>query len=65
MLKTAPAPSTSTKTYLKSISQLLVALCSNGLIMKRGILPIIPRVEKLLSYMQINKLLVLKKVAQP
>jgi hypothetical protein len=33
--------------------------------MKRGIQPIIPRVEKLLAYTQINNLLVLKKVAQP
>jgi hypothetical protein len=33
--------------------------------MKREIQPIIPRVEKLLAYTQINNLLVLKKVAQP
>jgi hypothetical protein len=63
--KTAPSPSPSPKAYLKCISQLPVAPCSNKPIMKRGIQPIIPRVEKLPAYTQINKLLVLKKVAQP
>jgi len=57
--------STLTRAYLKSISRVLVALCSNRPIMKREIQPIIPRVEKLLAYTQINNLLVLKKVAQP
>jgi hypothetical protein len=60
MPKTAPAPLTSTKTYLKSISQLLVALCSKEPVMERGIQSIIPKVEKLLAYTQINKLLVPK-----
>jgi hypothetical protein len=53
------------QTYLKSTSQLLVALYSNKLTMKRGIEPIIPTVEKQLAHTQLNKLLVPKKVAQP